>query len=162
MLLPPHSKDHRSMMSIELIELLRALNAHAVKYLIVGAYDFGVHAEPRATKGVDLFIRPDEDNIEALFRALAQFGATFGSFTPCGFKDGTVLQIGRPPARICIMRDLDGISFDAAWKSRIEGLSDGNTLAHVISREHLIQNKLAVGRHQDLAGVEKLRESAPE
>jgi len=64
------------MMSIELIELLRALNAHAVKYLIVGAYAFGVHAEPRATKGLDTFIRPDEDNIEALFHALTQFGAT--------------------------------------------------------------------------------------
>jgi hypothetical protein len=147
------------MMSIDLIELLRALNADAVKYLIVGAYAFGVHAEPRATKGLDIFIRPDEDNIEALFHALTQFGATFGSFTPCGFKDGTVLQIGRPPARIYIMRDLDGISFDAAWESRIEGLCDGNTLAHVISRRHLIQNKPAVGRHQDLADVEKLREA---
>jgi len=82
--------------------------------------------------------------------------------TPCDFTDDTVLQIGRPPARIYIMRNLDRISFDEAWESRVEGLLDGSTPAHVISREHLIQNKLAVGRHQDFADVEKLRESLTE
>jgi len=148
------------MMSNDLIELLRAFNAHEVKYLIVGTYAFGVHAEPRATKGMDLFIRSDEENIKAVIRALAQYGAPLGSFTPADFTDGTVFRIGQPPARIDIMQDIDGISFDEAWENRVEGLLDGQTPAHVISREHLIQNKLAVGRLQDLADVEKLRESA--
>ena len=44
----------------DLKELLPAFNDHAVKYLIVGGYAFGVHAEPRA-KDLDLFIRPDEE-----------------------------------------------------------------------------------------------------
>jgi hypothetical protein len=150
------------MMSIDLIELLRAFNANAVKYIIVGAYAFGVHAEPRATKGLDLFIRWDEGNIQAIFRALVQCGAVLGVLTPGDFKDDTVIQFGQRPARIDIMRDIDGIDFDEAWESRVEGLLDGDTPAHVISREHLIQNKLAVGRHQDLADAKKLRESAPE
>ena len=34
------------MMPKDLKELLRAFNDHAVKYLIVGGYAFGVHAEP--------------------------------------------------------------------------------------------------------------------
>ena len=44
----------------DLKELLRAFNEHAVKYLIVGGYAFGVHAEPRATKDLDIFIRSFE------------------------------------------------------------------------------------------------------
>ena len=63
------------MMPKDLKELLRAFNDHAVKYLIVGGNAFGVHAEPRATKDLDLFIRPDEANSQALFRALTQYGA---------------------------------------------------------------------------------------
>ncbi len=44
------------MMPKDLKELLRAFNDHGVRYLVVGGYAFGVHAEPRATKDLDLFI----------------------------------------------------------------------------------------------------------
>jgi hypothetical protein len=55
-------REFRSMMPDDLKELLRAFNDHGVKYLIVGGYAFGVHAEPRATKDLDIFIRSDEQN----------------------------------------------------------------------------------------------------
>jgi len=42
------------MMQKDLKELLRAFNEHGVRYLVVGGYAFGVHAEPRATKDLDL------------------------------------------------------------------------------------------------------------
>ena len=38
------------MMTKDMKDLLRILNAHAVKYLVVGGYAYGVHMEPRATK----------------------------------------------------------------------------------------------------------------
>jgi predicted nucleotidyltransferase len=60
------------MMTKDLKELLRALNANAVKYLIIGGHAFGVHAQPRATKDLDLFIRSDPENAKSVFRALAQ------------------------------------------------------------------------------------------
>jgi hypothetical protein len=63
------------MMPDDLKELLRAFNDHAVKYLIVGGYAFGVHAEPRATKDLDIFIQSNEENSKAVFRALSQYGA---------------------------------------------------------------------------------------
>ena len=40
-------------------ELLSTLNAHKVKYLIVGGYAVGFHAQPRATKDLDILIQPD-------------------------------------------------------------------------------------------------------
>jgi predicted nucleotidyltransferase len=141
----------------DLKELLRAFNDHGVKYLIVGGYAFGVHAEPRATKDLDLFIRPDEENSQAIFRALAQYGAPLNGLSPADFMDGTVFQIGQPPARVDILQHIDGISFDQAWENRIEGLVDGEIRTLVISKDDLIQNKLASGREQDILDVKKLR-----
>lgn len=42
------------MIDKDLRELLLALNAHEVEYLIVGGYAVGVHSEPRATKDLDI------------------------------------------------------------------------------------------------------------
>jgi hypothetical protein len=74
--------------------------------------------------------------------------------------DGSTFQIGQPPARIDILQQIDGITFDEAWKNRIEGMIDGQIQAAVLSRDDLIQNKLAAGREQDLLDVKKLRASA--
>jgi len=145
------------MMPKDLKELLRAFNDHGVKYLIVGGYAFGVHAEPRATKDLDIFIRADEENSKAVFRALAQYGAPLEGLTASDFMDGTTFQIGQPPARVDILQKIDGISFDEAWANRINGVIDGQIIAAVISRDDLIRNKLATGREQDTLDVKKLR-----
>jgi len=145
------------MMPDDLKELLRAFNDQGVKYLIVGGYAFGVHAEPRATKDLDIFIRSDEENSKAVFRALAQYGAPLDGLSPSDFRDGTTFQIGQPPARIDILQHIDGITFDEAWPNRIEGVIDGQIRAAVISRDDLIRNKLATGREQDALDVKTLR-----
>jgi hypothetical protein len=38
-------------------ELLSVFNAHSVKYLIVGGYAVSFHAQPRATRNLDLLIQ---------------------------------------------------------------------------------------------------------
>src|SRR5215469_10855622 len=131
--LPP-TKEFHSMMPEDLKELLRAFNDEKVKYLIVGGYAFGVHAEPRATKDLDIFIRSDEENSEAVFRALSQYGAPLAGLAPSDFKDGSTFQIGQPPTRIDILQQIDGLTFDEAWQNRIEGMIDGQIKAAVISR----------------------------
>ena len=145
------------MLTKDLKDLLRAFNANAVKYLIIGGHAFGVHAQPRATKDLDLFIRSDDENAIAVFRALAQFGAPLEGMSPKDFTDGTTFQLGQPPDRIDILQQIDGISFDQAWENRIEGSIDGDTPTSVISKEDLIRNKLASGREQDLLDVKVLR-----
>ncbi len=152
------------MMNKDLKELLLAFNANGVEYLVVGGYAVGVHAEPRATKDLDIFIRADERNGHAVYRALADYGAPLHGFSPSDFNDeqGSAFQIGQPPARIDLLQRIDGVSFDEAWRDRIEGLVEGEVSAHVISRKHLIQNKLEIGRAQDMADVEALRDAAGE
>jgi hypothetical protein len=145
-------------------DILTAFNAHQVKYLVIGGHAVGIHAEPRGTKDLDVFIKADPENSKAVFDALVEFGAPIGGMTPEDFNDKatTVFQMGVEPGRVDILQGIAGVAFDEAWEGRVEKLMDGEIPAHVISREHLIQNKLAVGRFQDLADVEKLREAAPE
>ena len=145
------------MMTKDMKDLLRALNACAVKYLVIGGYAYGVHLEPRATKDLDLFVRSDEENSKAIYQALAAFGAPLGGMCPADFRDGTVFQMGQPPERVDILQRIDGITFDEAWEHRIEGQIDGEVPTAVISKEDLIRNKLASGRDQDLLDVKKLR-----
>lgn len=145
------------MMSEDLKELLRAFNDHAVKFLIVGGLCFWRSRRAATTKDLDIFVRSDEENSKAVFRALAQYGAPLGDLTPADFMDGPTFQIGHPPARIDILQHIDGVTFDEAWENRIEGMVDGQIQAGVISRDDLIRNKLATGREQDILDVKKLR-----
>jgi hypothetical protein len=143
-------------------ELLSALNAHRVKYLVVGAYAVSIHAQPRATKDMDILVKPDAENAKAAFAALAQFGApleglTFGDFAaPASF-----FRMGREPVAVDILSEIPGVDFDAAWERRVEDLIDpaSGTTANFLSREDLIAAKLASGRLQDLADVEAIRKA---
>ena len=49
-------------------ELLSVLNAYSAKYLVVGAYAVSIHAQPRATKDLDIWVKPDAENVKALTR----------------------------------------------------------------------------------------------
>jgi len=126
------------MMPEDLKGLLRAFNDHTVKFLIVGGYAFGVHAEPRATKDLDIFVRSDGENSKAVFRALAQYGAPLGDLTPSDFMDGATFQIGQPPARIDILQQIDGVTFDGGLGEphRGNGRWPNSSCRHIQRRSH--------------------------
>ena len=46
----------------EFSELLKLLNAHEVKYLIVGGYAVAYHGYPRTTGDIDIWIESTESN----------------------------------------------------------------------------------------------------
>jgi hypothetical protein len=144
-------------------ELLSVLNAHRVKYLIVGAYAVSIHAQPRATKDLDVLIKADAKNAEAVFASLAQFGAPLEDLTPADFGEpGPFFRLGREPVGVDIHTTIPGVEFDAAWHRRVEAVVDpaSGLKANFISRDDLIAAKLASGRTQDLADVEAIRKAA--
>jgi hypothetical protein len=144
-------------------ELLSTFNAHNVKYLIVGGYAVGIHAQPRATKDLDLFIRPEIENAEAVYKALAAFGAPLEGLKPEDFLDQNgFFRMGNPPAMIEVLPAIKGVDFDAAWERRVEDIIDpaSGLKAYYISSQDLITNKLAFGRPQDLADVDAIRKAA--
>jgi Nucleotidyl transferase of unknown function (DUF2204) len=142
--------------------LLSAFNAHNVKYLVVGGYAVSFHAQPRATKDLDLFILADRANAAAAFEALREFGAPLAEIQVADLADPRkFLRFGQPPVAIDILSGIDGVNFDEAWERRVEGVIDEVTglKAFFISRQDLIAAKLAAGRMRDLADVEEIREA---
>jgi hypothetical protein len=59
----------------ELLSILNDEKVSKVRYLVVAGYAVSLHAQPRATKDLGIFIRLDNRNAGALFRAVAKFGA---------------------------------------------------------------------------------------
>ncbi|HKZ81218.1 MAG TPA: hypothetical protein VJ124_23310 [Pyrinomonadaceae bacterium] len=143
-------------MSPDFKELLLALNAHGVEYLIVGAHALAVYGHVRATKDLDVWVRPDQENAKRILSALSAFGAPLADLTIEDLtKAGTVFQIGIAPLRIDLMTAIDGVDFSQAWPDRIQ-TSFAGAPVFVISRHHLITNKRATARLQDLADAERL------
>jgi hypothetical protein len=137
-------------------DMLSAFSDEGVEYLLVGAYALAVHGVPRATGDLDVWVRTTADNARRVRSALARFGAPIGGLTETDLlRAGTVFQIGVAPNRVDILTSIDGVAFEEAWlgrrMARIEGLD-----IPVVSRAHLIRNKKAVGRPQDLADVARL------
>jgi predicted nucleotidyltransferase len=102
-------------------ELLSVLNDRRVKYLIVGAYAVSIHAQPRATKDLDIFIKAESKNARNVFAALAELGAPLGGLTAAEFAErGLFFRMGREPVGVDILTEIPGVDFDAAWERRVE------------------------------------------
>jgi len=143
-------------------EVLSVLNAHRVRYLVVGAYAVSIHPQPRATKDLDILVKTDADNAKAVFAALAEFGAPPPGLTPADFTARTVFSNGGEPVGVDIFTAIPGVEFDAAWPRRLEHIIDqaSGLKASFICRDDLIAAKLASGRPQDLADVDAIRKAA--
>lgn len=63
-------------MSQDFEELLGSLNDAGVKYLIGGAHALALHARPRATKDLGLFVAPTRANAMRFIEALTVFFGT--------------------------------------------------------------------------------------
>jgi hypothetical protein len=53
----------------EFVEMLSVLSDAGAEYVVIGGYAVGVHLEPRATKDLDVFIRPSQANARRVMRA---------------------------------------------------------------------------------------------
>jgi hypothetical protein len=79
-------------------DLLSAFHAHGVEYLVVGGYAVILHAQPRFTRDTHFFIKADPANAEAVFAALAAFGAPLQGIRPEDFADrGSFFRFGNDP-----------------------------------------------------------------
>src|SRR5215472_16546663 len=107
----------------DFLELLSAFNAHNVKYLIVGGYAVSFHAQPRATKDIDILILAETQNAKAVYDALAEFGAPLAGISIEDFSDRKkFFRIGREPVALDLLSQIDGIDFGQAWKRRVEAV----------------------------------------
>jgi len=134
--------------------LLRCFNDRHVDYVIIGALAMPVHGYFRASRDIDLFIRPTADNARRVLSALADAG-----------YDVTDLDVDVMLTKKILFRqyslrtdvhpsvlgaDFDGVSGRAVG-TEIEGVP-----ARVASLDDLIAMKRAAGRPKDLQDLEAL------
>jgi hypothetical protein len=141
----------------ELMALVAALEEDGVAYGLVGGLAVAVWGAPRATKDIDLLVRPEQ-----LERALAVASRLEFDLRaqPMTFRDGMRLQrVSRARGRELLTLDfiLVDDNLESAWQSRVK-LKSGERDLWVISRDALIAMKAAAARPQDIADIEKLTE----
>lgn len=140
-------------------DMLSALCAEGVEFLIVGGYAMAAHGLPRATGDIDIWVRPSADNARRVWRALRRFGAPMRDLTVEDLHTpDIVFQVGVAPRRVDILTSITAVEFDEAWARRKEIRLDELSF-NAIGREHLVRNKRACGRPKDLADAAWLEES---
>jgi len=138
-------------------EFLSLMISKRVKFLLLGGHAVSVHARPRMTEDLDVFVEVSSGNAKRLRSVLVEFG--FGEAAPPVEElaaKGRVFMVGVPPWRIDILTKISGVTFETAWRNRVPLRLSMGTL-HVISRRDLIRNKRASGRDKDLADLIALK-----
>jgi predicted nucleotidyltransferase len=144
------------MISSDYKDMLLALSAENVKFMLVGGYALAAHGHPRFTMDIDLFVMASPENASAVIRALKRFGAPLMGVSAADFeKEGDVFQIGVAPMRIDIITRIAGVSFADAYPRAVVTEWEGIRV-HVLSLQDLLANKRASGRIKDLADVQLL------
>ena len=137
-------------------DLFSIFNEEGVEYLIVEAYPVMYYAEPRFTKGIDIWVNPTMENAGRVWNALRRFGAPLENITKEDFVNKElVYQIGIAPNRIDILMDIGNIPFNSAYRNSETTTYDGVTIK-IVGKEDLIQSKKTIARKQDLIDIERL------
>jgi predicted nucleotidyltransferase len=151
-----------SYFSPDILEFLKLLSLHEVRYLIVGGEAVIYYGHARLTGDVDIFYDLAKENTERLFRALKVFweGDIPEIAKPEEFqKKGAIVQFGRPPHRIDLINDISGVFFERAWLNRtVEEvmIKDKAYPVIYIGLEELITNKRNANRYKDLEDLKYL------
>lgn len=139
----------------DLSDILIELHDADAEFVVVGGHAVAFYGHVRATKDLDVLVRPTDANSRKVFLALAAYGAPLETFQvkEDDFADyGGVLQIGLPPRRIDILNQASGVTFDEATAEAERFELEGRTIL-VIGLRALLRNKRAAGREQDIADV---------
>lgn len=137
-------------------EFLQLLNAHDVKYLLIGGYAVGYHGYPRATVDMDIWVAIHPQNAQKIVTTLTEFGFNLPELTTDLFLEkDKIIRMGVPPIRLEILTSISGVEFETCYQNRVEDELDGVKIS-LISLNDLKRNKIASGRYKDLNDLENL------
>jgi len=143
-------------MNSDFKDLLRALNAHGVEYLIVGGYAVIHYTEPRFTKDLDIWIRPSEENAARLMTAFRAFGMPLIDIDESDFAvEGTQYVMGVAPVMLDFLTTIQPLTFAKCWEARTKDEVDGVPVTY-LGKEDLILAKRFANRDQDRTDLSKL------
>ncbi len=143
-------------MNSDFKDLLVALNENEVRYLVVGDYAVILHAEPRYTADLDIWVEPSPDNASRLMRAFSAFGLPLINIEEDDFaREGVQYQIGVVPCAIDFPTAVPGAEFASSWERRCV-VTDENVKINYLSKADLIATKRKAGRPKDLHDLSNL------
>ena len=100
-------------------DLLREFNASGVEYLIVGAHALAAHGFVRATRHLDLWVRPSLENAKRVMSALESFGAPLTGVRAEDFASGEIFyRIGVEPVQIDVLTSVRDVAKLERFKRR--------------------------------------------
>ncbi|MEM1127753.1 MAG: hypothetical protein AAGI71_13960 [Bacteroidota bacterium] len=135
----------------EFSELLRLLNVHEVRYLVVGGYAVAYHGYPPPPA-----IWISGQNAQRTYEALQVFGFGVPALKPAFFTQaGRIIRMGHPPLRVEILTSASGVDFGPCYAQRVVDQMGGIS-ASILGLDCLKRNKKASGRLKDLDDLEKL------
>ncbi len=134
--------------------LLRSLNAHEVRYVIIGATAFPVHGYARSTLDIDVFIEPTATNAGRTLAALADVGYDVSDVSMDDLLTKKLL-IRQYILETDVHPFVAGVTFEDVWRNRVEDRI-GATPASFASLDDLIRMKRAAGRPKDLEDLRVL------
>jgi predicted nucleotidyltransferase len=128
--------------------LLKSLNAHNIRYVVIGATAFPVHGYARATLDIDIFIEATPENARRTLAALKDVGYDVTDITIEDLLTKKLL-IRQYILATDIHPFASGVTFEEVWRNRVED-KIGETPANFASLDDLIRMKQAAGRPKDL------------
>ncbi len=128
--------------------LLKSLNAHNIRYVVIGATAFPVHGYARATLDIDIFIEATPENARRTLATLKDVGYDVTDITIEDLLTKKLL-IRQYILATDIHPFASGVTFKEVWRNRVED-KIGKTPANFASLDDLIRMKQAAGRPKDL------------
>jgi hypothetical protein len=144
----------------EFTAIVKGLDDEAIEYATCGGLALAVHGYVRATKDIDILVRPED--LEAAFSVAKRCGFDIEGL-PLNF-DGGAMQLRRvskidPESKLLVTVDFLLVTEKSqhVWEGR-ELAEWGSGRAWVVSKQGLIDMKTHAGRDQDLVDIKRLLE----
>lgn len=134
--------------------LLKLLNEHDARYIIIGAAAFPAHGWSRTTRDIDILIEATIENAQRVKDALTKFGY---DMTDASIED---LLTKKVLLRQYILETdihpfVTGAEFQSVWENRVDDKLYG-VPTHFASLKDLINMKRAAGRPKDMEDLKYL------
>ena len=142
-------------MPMDTEKLLKLLNENKVDFVVIGATAFPVYGYARATLDIDIFVRPESENIKRVKSALIEFGY---DLTDISYDDllKNKLLIRQYIVEADIHPFVKGVTFEEIWARKIKS-KFGDIEVCFPSLEHMIKMKEAAGRAKDIEDLKYLK-----
>lgn len=139
-------------------DVFASLQAHNVRYVVIGGIATVLHGVPRATFDLDILVEATPENVERLLNAFLAAGLGTAALTTAENVLAHEITVFNDRVRIDVQTATPGIVFQEAWPRRETMRYQGQAF-YVVSLEDLLASKRAAGRDIDLEDVRLLEQN---